>query len=158
MSNVTIGRIVPGAIACLYHIQCAGCNECRELDMLSSTLPIIEDSLRAKAVRQGFHLMPFSLQDDKWFCTACAESRGPDAKVFTAMRQQAKSAAFLKSKASDEKSRAESERTEKRKREAFARELEAKKRPPATAPAMSAGRRAVATDKKSKTIKRKKKK
>ena len=109
MSNVIIGRIIPESITCSYHIQCAGCNECRELDMTKEMLPIIVDSLRARAVRQGFHLMPFSPEEDRWFCTACAESRGADSKVFTAMREQAKAAAYLKSKAADEKHRSDYE-------------------------------------------------
>ena len=109
MSNVIIGQVIPGSITCSYHIQCAGCNECRELDMTKEMLPIIEDSLRARAVRHGFHLMPFSPEEDRWFCTACAESRGADSKVFTAMREQVKAAAYLKSKAADEKHRSDYE-------------------------------------------------
>lgn len=110
MSNIIIGRIVSGSITCSYHIQCAGCNECRELDMTKEMLPIIEDSLRARAVRQGFHLMPFSPEEDRWFCTACAETRGADAKLFTARREQVKAAAYLKSKAADEKHRSDYEK------------------------------------------------
>ena len=103
MSNVIIGQVLPGSITCSYHVQCAGCIELRELDMSNERLPIIEDSLRARAVRQGFHLMPFSPAEDKWFCTACAESRAADATVFSVMREQAKSAAHLKAKAAEKK-------------------------------------------------------
>ena len=127
MSNVIIGQVIPGSITCSYHVQCAGCNDCRELDMSNERLPIIEDSLRARAVRQGFHLMPFSPAEDKWVCTACAESRAADATVFSVMREQAKSAAHLKAKAAEKDVKVEDEKKERKDHDTIRRSIAGKK-------------------------------
>ena len=118
-----IEQDIAGAISYEYRIRCVGCEMFRVLDMKEFLPPITDTVLNAKAVRQGYHLMPFSLDEDKWFCTACAESRGADAKVFTTMREQAKSAAHLKSKASQEKQRVDAEVKERKSRQTIRKSI-----------------------------------
>lgn len=131
--NTVINQHESGAISSHYSICCAGCHIVKDIDVKDFKPPVIIDvDLARNAVRQGFHLMPFSPEEDKWFCTACAESRGADAKVFTAMREQAKSAAHLRAKDTEGKTRVEDEKKERTARQTMRKSIASKKAPKKT--------------------------